>query len=330
MQIDLRTVTIEPQRQTFDHLARRFGDKPASRYQEGTYDIQAAENLHYRPTWAPEQELYDAGITRIVMRDWYDLKDPRQFFYNTYTLTRARQQDAVEANFKFIESRGLVSMVPPAVRDKALAVLVPLRHVAWGANQNHAFVCGYGYGAAFTQPSIYQALDNLGIAQYLSRVGLLLGGTEALSEGKRAWLEAPAWQELRHYIEDCLVARDPFELFIAQNVALDGLLYPLVYGEMLDGVWASEGGSTIALATQFMADWFDETRKWVDAVVKTAAAESDANKDILTGWIASWGERAARALLPVARLGLGDQGETAMAERRADLAARIAKTGIKL
>ena len=28
MQIDLRTVTIEPQRQTFDHLARRFGDKP--------------------------------------------------------------------------------------------------------------------------------------------------------------------------------------------------------------------------------------------------------------------------------------------------------------
>lgn len=34
MQIDLRTVSIQPQRQAFDHLVRRFGDKPASRYQE--------------------------------------------------------------------------------------------------------------------------------------------------------------------------------------------------------------------------------------------------------------------------------------------------------
>jgi phenol hydroxylase P1 protein len=29
MHIDLRTVSIQPLRQTFDHLARRFGDKPA-------------------------------------------------------------------------------------------------------------------------------------------------------------------------------------------------------------------------------------------------------------------------------------------------------------
>lgn len=80
MHIDLRTVSIQPLRQTFDHLARRFGDKPSSRYQEGSYDIQPEENLHYRPTWDPEQELYDAGITKIVMRDWYALKDPRQFY----------------------------------------------------------------------------------------------------------------------------------------------------------------------------------------------------------------------------------------------------------
>jgi hypothetical protein len=30
MQIDLRTVSIKQRRNTFDHLARRFGDKPAS------------------------------------------------------------------------------------------------------------------------------------------------------------------------------------------------------------------------------------------------------------------------------------------------------------
>ena len=54
MQLDLRTVSIRPKRQTFSHIARRLGaDKPASRYQEGTLDLQVTHNFHYRPYWAP-------------------------------------------------------------------------------------------------------------------------------------------------------------------------------------------------------------------------------------------------------------------------------------
>src|SRR5690606_37969732 len=132
----------------------RFDGRPATRNQEGSYDIQAAENLHYRPTWDPEQELYDTGITKIVMQDWYALKDPRQFYYSTYTLTRARQQENAEANFTFVESRGLVELMPEEMRSAALDLLVPLRHAAWGANLNNTFICGYGYSAIFTQPCI--------------------------------------------------------------------------------------------------------------------------------------------------------------------------------
>src|SRR3546814_3169030 len=96
MQIDLKTVEIEPRRKTFDNLVRRFGDKPASRYQEASYDIQAKENLHYRPTWAPDQQLYDTEISRVKMAASDAFKDPRPYIYNTYTLARARQQQAVE------------------------------------------------------------------------------------------------------------------------------------------------------------------------------------------------------------------------------------------
>ncbi|MDO9599307.1 MAG: aromatic/alkene monooxygenase hydroxylase subunit beta [Azoarcus sp.] len=330
MQIDLRTVAIEPQRNAFDHLVRRFGDKPASRYQEGSYDIQAAENLHYRPTWDPDQALYDESITRIVMKDWYALKDPRQFYYSTYTLTRARQQDTTEANFAFVESRGLAAMMVPDLAATALKVLMPLRHAAWGANQNNTFICGYGYATVFTQPCMYHAMDNLGIAQYLSRLGLLLGDTEALEEGKRAWLDDAAWQPLRRYVEDCLVVRDPFELFVAQNVALDGLLYPLVYGRVVDDDFAVKGGSAVAMLTQFMTDWFDETRKWVDAVLKVAAAESDHNRAQLKQWIADWSCRAAAALVPVIEIALGVQADEAVAEQVEAFKARIRKTGIDL
>ncbi|MFT3758395.1 aromatic/alkene monooxygenase hydroxylase subunit beta [Thauera sp.] len=328
MQIDLRTVSIQPQRNAFDHLVRRFGDKPASRYQEGSYDIQAAENLHYRPTWDPEQQLYDAGITRIVMRDWYALKDPRQFYYSTYTLTRARQQDTTEANFAFVESRGLADRLAPELREATLRLLVPLRHAAWGANQNNTFVCGYGFGTSFTQPCMYHAMDNLGIAQYLSRLGMLLGDVDALDAGKAAWLDGPAWQPLRRYVEDCMVVRDPFELFVAQNAALDGLLYPLVYGRIVDDELSARGASAVAMLTQFMAEWFDETRKWVDAVLKTAAAESDHNREVLQGWMAHWSDRAAAALVPVVELVLGADADEAVAAHIAAFKARIHKTGI--
>jgi len=330
MQIDLRTVSIQPQRQTFDHLARRFGDKPASRYQEGSYDIQAAENLHYRPTWDPDQKLYDQSITRIVMKDWYALKDPRQYYYNTYTLARARQQDTAEANFDFVESRGLAAMMPDAYKKVALDLLVPLRHAAWGANQNNAFICGYGYGTVFTQACMYHAMDQLGIAQYLSRLGLLLGDTEALAAGKQAWLKGEAWQPLRRYVEDCLVVRDPFELFVAQNLALDGLLYAAIYERVVDDYLSGKGASAVAMLCQFMNDWFDETRKWVDAVIKTAAAESDHNRATLEEWAGNWSDRAAAAILPIVQVALGSEADAVVGEEVAAFKARLKKLGLSI
>lgn len=329
MQIDLRTVSIDPIRNTFDHLARRFGDKPASRYQEGSYDIQAAENLHYRPTWDPEQKIYDTAITRIVMQDWYALKDPRQFYYSNYTLTRARQQETTEANFTFVETRGLADALPEDLRRTVLDLLVPLRHAAWGANMNNSLIAGYGYAAIFTNACMFHAMDNLGIAQYLSRIGLLLGDVEALDAGKQAWMESDVWQPLRRYVEDTLVIRDPFELYVAQNVVLDGLLYPLVYGQLVDGDLSPRGASAVAMLTQFMRDWHEETRKWADAMVKTAAAESLENRAVLEEWVAHWSQRAIAALTPIVGQASPAQAESMIAEEVAAFKARLKKTGIE-
>ncbi len=111
MEIDLRTVAIKPVRQTFDHIARRFGDKPASRYQEGSYDLQQTDIFHYRPMWEPELQLFDPRRTKVQMKDWYALKDPRQFYYGAWTIARSRQQDAADSSFEMIEERGLAAMI---------------------------------------------------------------------------------------------------------------------------------------------------------------------------------------------------------------------------
>ncbi|HCT2096385.1 TPA: phenol hydroxylase, partial [Acinetobacter baumannii] len=63
MQIDIKTSSVKPLRNTYAYIEKRFGDKPASRYQEATYDIQEEINFHYKPLWQPEFDLYDKGRT---------------------------------------------------------------------------------------------------------------------------------------------------------------------------------------------------------------------------------------------------------------------------
>lgn len=331
MQIDLRTVAIKPARNTFSHVARRLGsDKPATRYQESMFDLQPTHNFHYRPTWDPDHDVFDAARTAIVMKDWYAFRDPRQFYYGTYTMARARQQETAESNFDFVESRGLAAALPATVRDIAMDILLPLRHLAWGGNMNNAYICAYGYGTAITQPHIYQAMDHLGIAQYLTRVGLLLGDPVDLDRAKTQWLSDAKWQGLRRYIEDVFVLDDWFEVFVAQTLVLDGLVYPLVYETIVDGDMTMKGGSAIAMLTQFMTDWFAETAKWADAQVKTASAESTANRQLLSQWTSSWLTRGLQAVSPIAEHALGEKSKAAMTELERDFRARVTKLGIEL
>lgn len=328
MHIDLRTVNIEPLRQTFDHIAARIGpNKPASRYQEGTMDLQAAANYHYRPTWDPEHEIFDATRTAITMKDWYALKDPRQLYYGSYTASRARMQETTEADFEFVESRGLADTYDDSARRVALDFYIPLRHVAWGANMNGAAMCAYGFGTAITQPCLYQGMDQLGVAQYLTRMGLVLGDESAVQAAKQAWMDAPQWQELRRYVEDSLVIKDWFEMFIAQHVALDAQLFGLAYQEV-DQELSKKAGPTVSLLTRFQTELQDDSSKWVDASLKTVAAENPENKAQLQRWIAHWRARAVTALKPLAAMALGAQADAALARVAARLDARLAKVGV--
>ncbi len=328
MQIDLRTVSIEPLRQTFDHIAARIGaDKPASRYLEGTMDLQSGANPHYRPTWDPEHEIFDATRTAITMKDWYALKDPRQFYYGTYTASRAKMQETAEADFDFVETRGLADVYDDGAKRTALDFYIPLRHVAWGANMNGASMCAYGFGTAITQPCLYQGMDQLGVAQYLTRMGLVLGDQGEVQAAKLAWMNQPQWQELRRYVEDTLVIKDWFEMFVAQHVALDGLLFGLAYKEV-DQVLNDKAGPTVSLLTRFQTELFADSCKWVDASLRIAAAENPENKAQLQTWIAHWRARAMTALQPLASMALGGEADAAMARVSAHLDARLTKVGV--
>lgn len=330
MNIDIQAEAITPRRQTFSHIARRFGvDKPASRYEEATYDVQPTANFHYRPTYSPEFELYDARRTRIVMKDWYVFKDPRQFYYATYNISRAAMQQSFDDAANFVEKRDLLASVDPDWSAIFAAYLLPLRHVEWAANMNCQLIADWGYGTQITSASAFCGADRLGIAQVISRIGLMLaqGGDTALVQAKSEWMDGATWQPLRRLVEDQLVVRDWFEVYVAQLIILDGYLYPLVTGAF-DRAGAAHNGAPLSMITGFLADWFADNSRWTDAVIKTAAAESEANRAVLGEWIATWTARADEAVRPVATMVLGNHGDVAVDEAAARLRERLTGLGV--
>ena len=172
-------------------------------------------------------------------------------------------------------------------------------------------------------------MDQLGVAQYVSRLGLAFNDLDALANAKAAWLEGAEWQEMRRYVEDLMVEKDWYQVMVAQDFALEGLLYPLIYERFNEKLNAAYG-PVFSMLTRFQREWFGETTKWMDSVLKATAADNAENKALLASWIKHWRERAVKALKPVAALAFGGEADAIMDELVQNLNARAAKAGITL
>jgi phenol hydroxylase P1 protein len=131
---------------------------------------------------------------------------------------RAKQQDNADSNFALIEKRNLFAALSPEWTNNIRRLIVPLRHVEWGANTNNTYLSGYGYGAPFTSAALMHAMDRLGMAQYLTRLALAVNDQDPviLDEGKALWLDDPLWQPLRRLVEDAMVQKDWFDQRMAE------------------------------------------------------------------------------------------------------------------
>ena len=132
---------------------------------------------------------------------------------------------------------------------------------------------------------------------------------------------------MRRHVENVLVVRDWFEIFVAQNLVLEGLAYPLIY-DYLDGEFSAKGGTAISMMTRFMSEWSAETTKWIDAQIKVAAAESPENKALLSGWLKQYRSPVLEALIPLADRAFGDRAESVLAEVTEQFNARCTKLGL--
>ena len=250
MGYELRTNVVDPERNTFSYLVERFGDRPATRYQEASFNIQPKENFHYRPTWDPDHEIYDPDYSALKLTDPYSYTDPRQYYYTPYVANAADRYESFAQTLKYIEDRRLLDKLPEAWHTVLTGFVLPLRHYEQGAQLILTNANRFGYGTTVTQAAGFAAFDRIGNAQQLSLIGLTLAGgaADTLGEAKKNWLYAPQLQGLRRMIEELLVERDWAVGLVGLDL-LDQSLYPLLY-EHLDERALFRGAGPYSLLAQ--------------------------------------------------------------------------------
>ncbi|MBK6888344.1 MAG: phenol 2-monooxygenase [Tetrasphaera sp.] len=306
MQIELRTQVIEANRKTFAHLVERYGDRPASRYEEGSIGIQAEANFHYRPLWGPDKDIYSPDYSVLKLADPYSFTDPRQFYYAAYVTSRADMHESFGTTLAYLEKRDLFGRLPEAWKSLFQDVVLPFRHYEAAGEMICANACRFGWGTSTTQCFGYAAFDRIGNAQLLSRVGIsFAGGTaESLGLAKTDWLEDAAFQGLRKHVEEMIVDRDWGTAMVALDVT-DQLIYAMLF-DKLDDAAITSGAGSYSLVAQHLSGWFADQRRWFDALYKAGVADPEygaANVATLAAVVDKTLATAVAALTPIAAKG---------------------------
>ena len=279
MQFELRQQVIEPLRQTFTPLVKRYGDRPATRYEEGSIGIQSTEQFHYRPLWDPQHDIYDADYSALKLTDPDAYTDPRQFYYTPYVINRAALHEAFGRNLTYVVDRDLLGKMPQAWQDLVAKTVLPLRYYESGAQLLNVEGGRFAYGTTVEQVFTYASFDRIGNAQILSRIGIALGENSdaVLATTKPAWMDDQGLQGLRRLIEELLVNPD----WAVANVGLDlcdRLLLPLLTTH-LDEAALLGGAGAYSLLIQQLGVWWADQRKWFDPLIKAWVTDPEHGKN---------------------------------------------------
>jgi phenol/toluene 2-monooxygenase (NADH) P1/A1 len=304
VQFELRQQVIEPVRQTFTPLVKRYGDRPATRYEEGSVGIQSTEHFHYRPLWDPRHDIYDADYSALKLSDPDAYTDPRQFYYTPYVVNRAALHEAFGRNLTYVVDRGLLTKMPQTWQDLVTKAVLPLRYYESGAQLINVEGGRFAYGTTIEQVFTYASFDRIGNAQLLSRIGIALGENSdaVLATTKPAWMEDPNLQGMRRLIEELLVEPD----WALSNIGLDlcdRLVFPLLTAH-LDEAALLGGAGAYSLLIQQLGLWWTDQRKWLDALISAWVNDPEhgkANVEALQATVAKYLPQATAAVIDLAQ-----------------------------
>jgi toluene monooxygenase system protein E len=293
--------TLTPLR-TWSHLASR-------RKRPSEYEI-VSTNLHYTTDnkdapfeLDPDYDLaqwYKRYRNESALRfdDWNAFRDPDELVYRTYNILQDGQETYISGVFDQFSERGHDALLDRTWAGTLARLYTPARYLFHGLQLASAYLTQIAPASTISNSAAYQTADSLRWLSHTAyRTAELARTFPEIGFGKTEcnYVETdPAWQGFREFVEKALIAWDWGESFVVLNLVLK----PAVEESVLRGlghIGRQNGDTLLGMLTDNQLLDAARHRRWAGALVRLAL-ENEANRPVITQWIAHWQAYAERAI----------------------------------
>jgi propane monooxygenase small subunit len=284
----------------------------ATIYEDVTVDSQPSVHRYLDRGWPAYFEdgrgLWSDDSTALRSSDWYEFRDPGQLWERTYYQAGTAYEQLIEG------------AVRTARRDRVFDDFTPewvdflRKHLQTPAFVEHGIWLALAGAARDTLSDTVTHCVALEAAmkQRQAQAYLLYGmdleeqfGDFSVDRSRQDFLNADAWQPARRYVERLRATPDWGERVVATNVCFEPVFGLMVRRELLmrsvrfNGDIVTQSLNHVAqLEWEWARDWTIELVKFV----LEDAEHGEANREVLSGWLADWlplAEEAAEGIRAV-------------------------------
>jgi hypothetical protein len=299
----------------------------ATIYEDVTVDSQPSVHRHLNRGWPLHFEdgrgLWWEHSTALRSTDWYEFRDPGQMWERTYYQAGTAYEQLIEGAVRTARrERAFDDFTPEWVEFLRTHLQTPafVEHGIWLALASAA-------RDTLSDTVTHCVAIEAAMKQRQAQAYLLYGmdleeqfAEFSVDRAREDFLKAEAWQPARRYVERLRATPDWGERVVATNVCFEPVFGLLVRRELfMRSVRFNGDILTQALSHVAQLEW-EWARNWTIELVTFVledAAHGEANREVLSGWLADWqplaeeaadGMRAVFAELP-AGIAYGDARE---------------------
>ncbi|HTX44668.1 MAG TPA: 2Fe-2S iron-sulfur cluster-binding protein, partial [Solirubrobacteraceae bacterium] len=318
----------------------RPNKRRATLYEDVTVDTQPSVFRHLTRGWPVSFEdgrgTWNRASTALESSDWFEFRDPGEQWERPFYQRGTAVEQQIEGALKSAAAEGLLSDFSSewiAFLHGFLQIPAYVEHGLWFATATAARDC---LSDSVTSCVCLQAAMKQRSAQAIVLYAMDLErefGVEFPIESARdAFLNEPAWQPTRAYLERLAATPDWGEVVIAANLCFEPLVGTLIRRELGIRAAAANGDTVTPVLARVATQEWEWIRAWTLELVRFLYEDPEhgpANRAVIERWVEAWRPRAveaAAALAPLAPAGVDPARALAEVQSYADAMLTAAPT----
>lgn len=326
---------------------RRFGwfvpeKRRATLYEEVTCDIQPSPHRYLHRGWPvsfPDgRGTWDDDSTKLRSRDWFAFRDPGQIWERNFYKNGTASENQIEGAVQLANAEQLFDDLSPEwVEFLRINLQIPAfyEYGIWLATASVARDC---LSDTVTHAVVFESAHKQRAAQSYVLYAMDLEphfGDFSTAASKERWLEHPAWQPTRKFVERLHSITDWGEVIVATNLCIEPIVGAMIRRELGIRAATQNGDSITPVVARVAQEEWEWTADWTEVFTHLClddAENGEHNRETIAGWMADWlplAQEAAEAVIAIVdELPIGIDVDAAQERITRDVAAFHERAGV--